>query len=203
MGLGVVLVLVVYSPSGQRSGAHTNRAVTLAFWQLGKIQRADALWYVLAQATGGTGALWLLRLAPYYAHPCIHFLTTKPGAGGAALAFAAEFGMSGVLMGVLLLALASARLHRATGWLLGALLAAYIVCETSCSGVSVNPLRSRTAAVVAGDFTGLWGYALAPTAAMWLVAGRQAAGTLGPERLAKLPCYPAAPACGEPVAGPK
>lgn len=32
-----------YSPSGKRSKAHINPAVTLAFWQLGKIRPADAI----------------------------------------------------------------------------------------------------------------------------------------------------------------
>jgi aquaporin Z len=172
IGMGLVLVLITYCPWGRRSGAHINPAVTLAFWQLGRIRGADAIWYGLAQAAGGIGALQFLAqwLAPYYANPRIHFITTQPGPGGPGVAFAAEFGMSGGLMTLLLLTLRSARWRPATGWLAGALLGAYIVWESPYSGMSLNPSRSLAAAVVAHDFAGLWIYLLAPTAAMWLVA---------------------------------
>ena len=203
-GMGLVLVVLAYNPWGKRSGAHINPAVTLAFWQLGKINRADALWYGLAQAAGGIGAMLLLRmpLAPYYAHPRIHFITTQPGPGEAGLAFAAEFGISFGLMAVLLLALHSERLHKAVGWLLGALLMGYIIWVTPYSGMSINPFRSLAAAVAARDFSGLWVCLLAPTAAMWLVAvlflryyrGAHRASTDWPRRA--LPHYPIPAAYG-------
>ncbi|MGI4735603.1 MAG: MIP/aquaporin family protein [Janthinobacterium lividum] len=170
--MALVLVVLTYNPWGKRSGAHINPAVTLAFWQLGKIQGPDGCWYPLAQAVGGIGAMLLLRswLFPYYAHPLIHFLTTKPGPGGAGLAFAAEFSISFGLMALLLFALHSATLKKATGWPVGALLGGYIVWESPISGMSLNPFRSLAAVIIADDFTSLWVYLLAPTAAMWLAA---------------------------------
>lgn len=172
IGMGLVLVVLTYNPWGKRSGAHINPAITLAFWQLGKIQGADVCWYLLAQAGGGIGALLLLRvwLLPYYAHPLIHFMTTKPGPGGTGLAFAAEFGISFGLMALLLFALYSAALKEATGWLVGALVASYIVWESPVSGMSLNPFRSLAAAIIAQDFASLWVYLVAPTVAMWLAA---------------------------------
>lgn len=172
IGLGLMVAAITYSPWGQRSGAHLNPAITLAFWQLGKISGADALWYVLAQAVGGFGSVWLLKISlfRYYSHPRIHFGTTQPGPDGPLLAFVAEFVISLVFMLVLLAALHSARLHKAAGWLGSALLAAYVIWETPLSGMSVNPLRSLSAAVAARDYTGLWLYLVAPTAAMWLAA---------------------------------
>ena len=69
---------------GQRSGAHLNPAVTLAFWRLGKVEGWDALFYVLAQFVGG----WLgVVLAPrsgrsVLSDPTVNFVATLPGEGG-------------------------------------------------------------------------------------------------------------------------
>ncbi|MFD2786200.1 MIP/aquaporin family protein [Hymenobacter rubripertinctus] len=170
MGMGLVIVALVYNPWGKKSGAHLNPSVTLAFWQLGHMKWPDACWYVVAQAVGSvTAALGLgLVLGDYYAHMSVHFITTKPGPGGPAVAFAAEFVISFGLMWLLLLALHSARLQPVTGWLVGGLLMVYIIVEAPLSGMSLNPFRTLSAAVVAGDYTALWVYLLAPTAAMCL-----------------------------------
>ena len=172
VGMGLVIVAIVYTPWGKQSGAHINPAVTLAFWQLGKMRRADALWYVVAQVLGGLGAaaLWAVVLGRYYAHPSVHYVTTKPGPAGIGTALAAEFLISFMLMGVLLGALHHPRLKKAAGWLVGGLLLLYITFETPYSGMSLNPARSLASAVVASDFRGLWVYFVAPPAAMWLAA---------------------------------
>src|SRR5687767_11974542 len=52
-GMGATAVSLVYSPWGQRSGAHFNPALTLTFLRLGKIEPADACGYLLAQFAGG------------------------------------------------------------------------------------------------------------------------------------------------------
>ncbi len=170
LGMGLVIVALAYNPWGKKSGAHINPAVTLAFWQLGKMQWPDVFWYVVAQGVGGTAAAALLSVpfGEMYADASVHFITTKPGPGGPAVAFAAEFIISFGLMWLLLLALHSERMKPAAGWLLGGLLMLYIILETPLSGMSLNPFRTLATAVVAGDYTALWVYFLAPTAAMWL-----------------------------------
>ncbi|GAA4016084.1 aquaporin [Hymenobacter fastidiosus] len=170
VGMGLVIVGLAYHPWGKRSGAHINPAVTLAFWQLGKMRRADVFWYILAQAGGGLGATLLLKvvLGTCLGHPRINFTVTQPGPGGAGLAFAAEFGISFVLMLVLLLSLHSARLRKATGWFVGVLITGYIIWETPYSGMSLNPARSLASAVAARNFADLWLYLVAPPAAMGL-----------------------------------
>lgn len=202
LGIGLVIVGLAYNPWGKRSGAHINPAVTLAFWQLGKIRGADALWYGLAQLAGGLAAARLLKalLGAWYADPRIHFITTRPGPAGAGVAFAAEFLISFGLLLVLLLALHSARFKQATGWLTGALLMGYIIWEMPYSGMSLNPSRSLASAVIAGDFASLWVYLLAPPSAMWLAAvlfqrlrsqpaaGQTSSGTA--PALPELPTYP-------------
>src|SRR6516165_6480389 len=53
IAMGLTAIGLIYSPWGQRSGAHMNPAVTLTFLALGKVRRVDALFFVLAQFTGG------------------------------------------------------------------------------------------------------------------------------------------------------
>ena len=125
VGMGCVIVAIAYHPWGKQSGAHINPAVTLAFWYLGKLRTADALWYVVAQVLGGlaSASLWKQLLGPYYAHPSVHYITTQPGPDGAGVAFGAELLISFVSMAVLLGALHHARLEKVAGWLIGGLIA--------------------------------------------------------------------------------
>jgi aquaporin Z len=51
--VGITLTLLIQSPWGKRSGAHMNPAITVAFLRLRKMHRGDALFYILAQTTGG------------------------------------------------------------------------------------------------------------------------------------------------------
>ena len=53
LAMGLTAAGLIYSPLGKRSGAHFNPAVTLTFLRLGKVRPADALFYILAQFTGG------------------------------------------------------------------------------------------------------------------------------------------------------
>ena len=52
LAMGLTAVGLIYSPWGQRSGAHFNPSVTLTFWRLGKVNHWDALFYVTAQFVG-------------------------------------------------------------------------------------------------------------------------------------------------------
>src|SRR3990172_8270557 len=52
LAMATTAISLVYSPFGQRSGAHFNPAFTLAFFRLGKVEPADAGLYALAQFAG-------------------------------------------------------------------------------------------------------------------------------------------------------
>ncbi|NJO84009.1 MAG: hypothetical protein HC828_15300, partial [Blastochloris sp.] len=41
LAMGLTAIAIIYSPFGQRSGAHLNPAVTLTFWWLGKVEGPD------------------------------------------------------------------------------------------------------------------------------------------------------------------
>ena len=53
LAMGGTAVAIIVSRWGQRSGAHMNPAVTLAFTSLGKVAPVDAAFYILAQVVGG------------------------------------------------------------------------------------------------------------------------------------------------------
>lgn len=172
--LGVYIAGVIYSPWGQRSGAHINPAVTWTFFRLGKIELWDALFYTLAQFAGAVFASQLMKatLGRWYAHPSVNYTVTMPGRGatGTELAFVSEFIISFVLMFVVLLAVNSGRLEKLAGAFAGLLVGVYLIVETPYSGMSMNPARSFGSAFAAQQWSALWIYFTAPPLAM-LLAG--------------------------------
>jgi aquaporin Z len=62
IAMGVNAIGIIYSPLGQRSGAHFNPAVTLTFFRLGKIEFWDAVFYGAAQFIGGLLGMGLSAL---------------------------------------------------------------------------------------------------------------------------------------------
>src|SRR5262245_56889676 len=53
VAMGLTAIALIYSPWGQRSGAHMTPATTLTFLRLGKVQPWDAAFYIVAQFLGG------------------------------------------------------------------------------------------------------------------------------------------------------
>src|SRR3974390_1597006 len=51
--MGLTAILLIYSPLGQRSGAHMNPATTLTFFRLGKLEKWDAVFFVVSPSSGG------------------------------------------------------------------------------------------------------------------------------------------------------
>jgi len=201
LAMGATATAIVYSPLGKRSGAHLNPAVTLAFLRLGKVRPHDATLYVAAQLVGATAGVLLAwaALGGRLAHPSVHFVTTRPGPAGALAAFAAEAGISFLLMTVVL-AVSASRRAAWTGVCAGALVAVYITLEAPVSGMSKNPARSLGSALAAGELGALWIYLLAPPLGMFAAAGamrRRAARACATLRHASdVPCI----FCGEGMA---
>ena len=166
MGLlmGLTAVLLIYSPWGQRSGAHFNPATTLTFWRLGKIATPDAAWYTLAQMVGGLAGVLgaAAALGGLLAHPSVEYVVTVPGPAGPVAAFVAEGAITFILMGVVLHVSNTAPLARFTGFFAGSLVAVYIAVEAPISGMSMNPARTLASAVPAGTWTAFWIYLTAP-----------------------------------------
>ncbi len=169
--MGLTAVALIYSPWGRQSGAHFNPAVTLTFLHLGKIRPWDAGFYALFQLAGGLCGVLVSAalLGAALAHPGVHYVVTAPGAGGVAVAFAAEVGIAFVLMSTVL-ALSNSRFERFTGLGAATLVALSILFEAPLSGMSLNPARTLASAFVAGDFRALWVYLTAPPLGMLAAA---------------------------------
>lgn len=172
LAMGLTAVALIYSPWGQRSGAHFNPATTLTFWRLGKIAAPDAALYAVAQAIGGLAGVTLAAaaLGPVLAEPSVDYVATVPGGLGPAGAFAAETAIAFVLMSVVLRVSNTARLARFTGLCAGALVATFIMFEAPISGMSMNPARSLASAVPASAWGPLWIYVTAPPLGMLMAA---------------------------------
>jgi aquaporin Z len=182
IAMGLTAIALIYSPWGQRSGAHMNPAVTLAFLRLGKVRAWDAAFYVLAQFAGGTlGVLASFAvLGAALSDPPVSFAVTLPGTPGPWVALGAEFTISALLMLVVLGVSSHTTLAKYTGLCAGVLVATFIAIEAPLSGMSMNPARSFASALPAGAWNGFWIYVLAPLAGMQfgallhlLRAGRQ------------------------------
>ena len=172
IAMGATAVTLIYSPWGQRSGAHFNPATTLTFWRLGRVSGPDAAAYALAQTAGGLAGVLVAAtaLGALLSDPAVRYVVTEPGSAGRLAAFAAETAIAFVLMSVVLSVANAPRWSRYTGLCAGLLVAVYIAVEAPISGMSMNPARTLASAVPAGHFTALWIYFTAPPLGMLLAA---------------------------------
>lgn len=167
LAMGLTAIALIYSPWGQRSGAHFNPAVTLTFFRLGKIAKPDLGGYIVAQFLGGAAGMliagWLLGAA--LAHPNVHYVATVPGAS-LLEAFVAEVFITAWLMSIVLLVSNTRRWANYTGLCAGLCVAGFITFEAPISGMSLNPARTLASALMANDWKALWIYFVAPPLGM-------------------------------------
>lgn len=184
IAMGLTAMSIVYSPWGQRSGAHLNPAITAAYWRMGKVAGWDAVFYVFAQFIGGALGVGLVAacLGAAFGDEPVSYVATRPGSLGPGAALVAEFAMSALMMLAVLSLSRSRGFMRLTGVAAGLLLAAFITFVAPISGTSMNPARSFASAWPAGSWTHLWIYFVAPplgtlagAALFQAIAGRHAA----------------------------
>ncbi|MBX3407171.1 MAG: aquaporin [Phycisphaeraceae bacterium] len=174
--MGLTAVALIYSPWGQRSGAHMNPAVTLSFAAMGRIATHDAAFYVAAQFGGGILGMLAagLLLGPRIAHPSVNHVRTVPGSRGTAAALLAEAVISFALLSAVL-ALGRSGAAPYTGFAAGGMVALFITFEAPLSGMSMNPARTVASAFAARSADSIWVYVVAPTTAMLLAAAAHTA----------------------------
>ena len=172
IAMGLTAISIIYSPLGQRSGAHFNPSVTLTFLRLGKVAHWDAVFYILAQFVGGVAGVYVsaLLLGGLIAAPSVQYAVTIPGMSGVAVAFLAELGISFIQMSMVLHVSNTKNLARYTGLFAGLMVATYISIEAPYSGMSMNPARTFASAFPAHIWTALWLYFIAPPLGMLLAA---------------------------------
>jgi aquaporin Z len=170
--MGLTAMALVYSPIGKRSGAHMNPAVTLTFYRLGKIERWDAILYIVAQFIGGVAgtALAFAIFRSALVHPQVNFAVTMPGMLGALVGLAAEIAISFLMMSVILSLSNSADLARYTGLAAGLLVMLFVTFEAPISGMSMNPARSFASDLVGMQWNAIWIYFAGPVVGMLAAA---------------------------------
>ncbi|MBX9599849.1 MAG: aquaporin [Bryobacteraceae bacterium] len=172
LAMGLTSIVILLSPWGKRSGAHLNPAVTLTFFSLGKVAKWDAVFYGAFQVAGGIAGVALagLLIGPALHHSAVNFAVTLPGPRGPLAAFAAETGISTLMMLTVLTVSNTPRLSPYTPYFAGSLIALFITFEAPLSGMSMNPARTLGSAVNAGVWTSLWIYFTAPVLGMILAS---------------------------------
>lgn len=172
LAMGLAAIALIYSPWGQRSGAHMNPAVTLTFLRLGKIMPWDAAFYIAAQFIGGVGGILFSKtlLGEIIGHPSVNHVVTVPETAGAGIAFVAEMGIACGMMFMVLSITNTPSLARSTGLFAGLLVFLYITFEAPLSGMSINPARTFASALPSGIWTSGWIYFTAPVLGMLLAA---------------------------------
>ncbi|WP_219418484.1 MIP/aquaporin family protein [Pseudonocardia nigra] len=157
--------LVALTPFGRRSGAHLNPAVTLAFWANRHVHRHDLAGYLVAQLLGDlAGAATVAAIWGPWASS-VHYGLTAPGQGLSTLAVGGlEAGMTAALVLVIFTFVSSPASTRWTPLAVWGLVTVLVWQVAPYTGTSLNPARSLGPAVVAGRFTDLAVYLVAPPA---------------------------------------
>jgi aquaporin Z len=172
IAMGLTAISLIYSPWGQRSGAHFNPSVTLTFLRLGKITRRDAGFYLAFQFAGAALGVFVaaMILGSSISDESVLYAATYPGHSGVAVAAMGEFAISFLQMTIVLIVSNHPRFHRLTGVVAGLMVAAYIAIEAPYSGMSMNPARTFGSALPSGIWNGFLIYLLIPPIAMLAAA---------------------------------
>lgn len=172
LAMGATAICLIRSPFGQRSGAHMNPSVTLAYFALGKVRLWDAVFYVVFQFCGAVAGVLLAGfiIGIPLRHASVNYVETLPGQGGPVPAFWAEVLISMLLMSIVLLVSNSKSFSQWTPFVAGALVAVYITFEAPISGMSMNPARTFGSAFGSRNWSFLWIYFTAPPLGMLLAA---------------------------------
>jgi len=142
LATGLVLIAMIYSPWGRRSGAHLNPAITLAYWRLGKVGRWDGLFYLLSQVGGSLVAIYLLRrgaLLPANLPRSLLAASTAPSNEWSAALTA--FVLSATAMLLILFTSNHVSWFRWTGLLYGLLVMLVVACAAPLAGFGMNVAR--------------------------------------------------------------
>lgn len=167
ISFGAVVMAVIYS-IGDRSGAHINPAVSIAFAISGRFDWKLVPGYIISQVLGGLLASFFLLLL----FPDLSDYGMSNPAGPAMQTFYLEIILTFFLMFVILQV--SHGSHE-SGIMAGAAIGAVVLLEAlfagPITGASMNPARSIAPAIVSGEFTHLWIYLSAPTIGAILSVG--------------------------------
>jgi aquaporin Z len=166
--MGLTALFIFYSPLTSPSGSHINPAVTLAFFRLGKINRWDALFYMIFQFIGGTLTVFLMGawMGENLTASPLHYVVTVPGKYGVVPAAVAELIIAFIMMGMVLFTSDDPVFKRYTRIFSGVLVSLNVFFAGPVSGFGMNPARSFASALPANIWTAFWIYIFMPVAGM-------------------------------------
>jgi aquaporin Z len=166
--MGLTALYIFNAPFGKKSGAYINPAVTLVQYRLQNIDRKDAFFYMLFQFMGGTIGMYLVYLAipALISSPAINYIVTQPGTTGTAIAFIMEFMISFFIISTVLFTSDNKHLAKYTSLFVAILITLFITFEAPYSGMSMNPARTFSSAIISNQWKVFWLYCIAPIGGM-------------------------------------
>ena len=164
---GLVIMSMIYS-LGDKSGAHFNPAVTLAFSFHRSFPASKILPYLSVQLAGAVAASVILR----FLFPGSVLLGATMPAGTEIQSLLMEFVLSFFLMFVILnVSTGSKEVGMFAGLAIGSVVLLEAMFAGPVCGASMNPARSIAPALISGHLEHLWIYLLAPVTGMFAAVG--------------------------------
>jgi aquaporin NIP len=157
---GLIVSSMIYA-FGDKSGAHFNPAVTIAFSLANLFPKKQILPYIISQIIGAFIASAILKLL----FPTSLNLGATIPTGSNLQSFVLETVLTFILM---ITVLFTSQGSKETGTMAGLAIGGVVLLEAMFAGpicgASMNPVRSLSPAIVSGNITTLWIYLTAPVA---------------------------------------
>lgn len=164
---GLVVMAMIYA-LGEKSGAHLNPAVTIAFAVNGNFPVKQIVPYIISQLTGAVAASLVLKIL----FPASVLLGATLPSGSSAQSFIMECILSFFLMLVIIhVAKGSKEQGLFAGIAIGSVVLLEAMFAGPVSGASMNPARSLAPAIVSGEMKQVWIYMTAPVLGMLAATG--------------------------------
>jgi aquaporin NIP len=155
---GLIVMAMIYA-LGEKSGAHLNPAVTIAFAVNGNFPIKEVAPYIISQLAAALAASLVLKLL----FPLSVLLGASIPAGSNVQSFILEFILSFFLMLVIInVATGSKEQGLFAGIAIGSVILLEAMFAGPISGASMNPARSLAPAIVSGELKQVWIYITAP-----------------------------------------
>jgi aquaporin Z len=172
LAFGLTVLTIAYS-LGHISGAHLNPAVTIGLWMGGRISSKEILPYIISQIAGAIAAAGVLYLIVTGNGTAIGdfaangFGEHSPGKYSMLAAVVTEFVMTFMFLIIILGATDEKAPKGFAGIAIGLALTLIHLISIPVTNTSVNPARSISQAIFAGDWalSQLWLFILVPVAA--------------------------------------
>jgi aquaporin NIP len=156
---GLIVMAMIYT-FGDISGAHLNPAVTIGFTIINKINKFEAIKYIISQIIGALLASEILHLL----FPENLKLGATIPAGSEMQSFILEFILTFFLMLIILhTSQGKKEVQNIAGIIIGSTVLLEAMFAGPICGASMNPVRSLSPALVSGNLQSLWLYLVAPT----------------------------------------